>query len=263
MIEPEDNGQAFPTSEPQSDTPPAQPQYVQVKIELPARKPVVTNTILVITILVYLLQMGSQYLLGGDLPAFIGMKINPYIQAGQLWRLITPVLLHGSVIHIAVNMYALYSIGRGLEQYYGSGNFLLLYLVAGIVGNTASFIFSTANSLGASTALFGIIAAQGIFIYKNRSLFGQNYTRLLSQIGMVILVNLMLGLSPGIDNWGHLGGLIGGLAYSWFAGPFFQLDQQTYPPRLVNTTPRQRSWIIAVLEVLVIGLIVALTIFSR
>jgi rhomboid protease GluP len=261
MIPTDENGQDMPGAFPEESTP--QPQYVPVKIELPASKPVVTNSILVITIVVYLLQLASQTLLGGDLPAVIGMKINPYIQAGQLWRLITPVLLHGSILHIGFNMYALYSIGRGLEQYYGSLRFLLLYLIGGLAGNTASFIFSTANSLGASTALFGIVAAQGVFIYHNRKLFGQNASRLLSQIGMVILVNLMLGLSPGIDNWGHLGGLLGGLAFAWFAGPTFQLDQQTYPPRLLNVTPGQRAWITAMLEGIIIAGIVALTIFSR
>ncbi|NMC52274.1 MAG: rhomboid family intramembrane serine protease [Chloroflexi bacterium] len=240
---------------------PAAPQFIEVKIELPTRKPLVTYVILVVTILVYLAQVATEFLLGGDLPAFLGMKINAYIQAGQLWRLITPVLLHGSLLHIGFNMYALYNIGRGLEQYYGSARFLLLYLIAGFAGNTASFIFSNANSLGASTAIFGIVAAEGVFIYHNRSLFGRNAGRMLSQIGMVVLVNLMLGLSPGIDNWGHLGGLLGGLAFAWFAGPRFQ--PQLNPPRLANATPAQRAWLTAALEAAAIAALVAFTLTSR
>ena len=129
------------------------------------------------------------------------------------------MLLHGNIIHIAFNMYALYSLGAGLEAYYGHGRFLLIYILGGFCGNVASFLMTQASSLGASTAVFALVAAEGIFVYKNRYLFGKRSRSILTNIVMVVVVNLMMGLQPGIDNWGHLGGLLGGLAFAWFAGP--------------------------------------------
>lgn len=227
--------------------PPTQQPPIRVPVELPVQRPTVTYLILGVTIIVYLFQVLSELFLGVDYPSYFGMKINQFIQLGQVWRLFTPMLLHGSPLHIAFNMYALFSIGRSLERYYGHLRFTLLYIVAGFAGNVVSFLFTTAPSLGASTAIFGLIAAEGVFIYNNRSLFGrQQSQRMLSNIGMIILINLMLGTSPGIDNMGHLGGLIGGLAYSWLAGPLLQLHQDAFSFRLQDKRLPSQTWISAV-----------------
>jgi len=207
------------------------PNYAQetppqaVNIALPSVLPRVTYAIMGVTIVVYLLQMASQSIFSGaDYPAYIGMKINEAILAGQIWRLITPVLLHGSLMHIGFNMYALFVIGAGMESRMGHLRFLMLYLVGGFAGNVFSFYFTGANSLGASTAVFGLLAAEGVFLYLNKGLFGQRAQRALRNIVMVAGVNLFIGLSPGIDNWGHIGGLLGGLIFAWFGGPRWEVD---------------------------------------
>ena len=207
------------------------PEYIQeippprqVSVALPSAPPRVTYTIMGITILVYLLQMASEFFLNVDYPAYLGMKINELILGGELWRLITPVLLHGSLTHIGFNMYALFVIGAGMESRMGHLRFLMLYLVSGFAGNVFSFYFSDANSLGASTAIFGLLAAEGIFLYLNKSLFGQRAQKALTQIVMVAAVNLLIGMSPGIDNWGHIGGLLGGLIFAWFGGPRWEVE---------------------------------------
>ena len=170
-----------------------------------------------------------------------GAKINDLIQAGQYWRLVTPIWLHASIMHILFNMYALFVIGRGLEQQYGHERFLELYLLSGIAGNIASFLLSTKASLGASTAIFGLIAAQTVYVYQNRALYGKRAQNMLLNNVMIIVINLILGLSPGIDNMGHLGGLLGGLAFAWFAGPLWKLDQLSSPLALKDTRPLQRT----------------------
>ncbi|MBC8334445.1 MAG: rhomboid family intramembrane serine protease [Anaerolineales bacterium] len=207
------------------------PNYAQetppqaVNIALPSVLPRVTYAIIGVTIFVYLLQMASQFFFSGaDYPAFMGMKINEAILAGQIWRLITPVLLHGSLLHIGFNMYALFAIGAGMESRMGHLRFLMLYLVSGFAGNVFSFYFTGANSLGASTAVFGLLAAEGVFLYLNKGLFGQRAQRALRNIVMVAGVNLFIGLSPGIDNWGHIGGLLGGLIFAWFGGPRWEVE---------------------------------------
>jgi len=186
------------------------------------RLPPITLGIIVLTVGVYVLQVLTESLLGYDLPALLMAKVNEYILRGEVWRLITPVLLHGSLIHILSNMYALFVIGPGIERNFGQKRFLALYLVAGILGNTFSFLFTASPSLGASTSIFGLIAAQAIFIYRNRRIFGPGARPMLTNIMVIIFINLMIGFVPGIDYWGHLGGLIGGLIFAWFAGPLYE-----------------------------------------
>ena len=196
----------------------------QANVAIPSTPPRVTYTIMGITIFIYLLQMASEFFLDFDFPAALGMKANELILDGQLWRLITPVLLHGSLMHIGFNMYALLAIGSGMESRMGHLRFTMLYLMSGFAGNVFSFYFSDANSLGASTAIFGLLAAEGIFLYLNKGLFGQRAQKALSNIVMVAAVNLFIGMSPGIDNWGHIGGLLGGLIFAWFGGPRWEVE---------------------------------------
>jgi len=205
------------------------PPSVPVAVKLPAKKPMVTYVLIGVTVLVYLLQGLSTSLSqnGYDWPFMLGGKINELILQGQVWRLVTPALLHGSLLHIAFNMYALFSLGSSLERYYGHSRFLLLYVIGAFCGNSLSFLLSPNPSLGASTAVFGLVAAEGVFIYRNRKLFGARARTMLTNLVLIVIVNLMIGLQPGIDNWGHLGGLIGGGAFAWMAGPLLQV-QQTY-----------------------------------
>ncbi len=203
----------------------AQPQMVQVPVPGGVKTPSVTYVILGLTILVYLLQLLSQQLLGAniDLPVIFGAKVNNLILQGQVWRLITPILLHGSIYHIGFNMYALFVLGPSLERAYGHWRYLTLYLLGGFAGNTLSFLFSPSTSVGASTAIFALVAAEVVFIYRNRKMFGARARGMLVNLGVIIVVNLALGLNPGIDNWGHLGGLLGGTIFAWIAGPLYQL----------------------------------------
>jgi rhomboid protease GluP len=194
-------------------------QTERIAIKLPDAEPIITFTIMGVTIGVFLVQMISQFFLGQDLPAMYGMKINELIAQGQFWRLLTPVLLHGSIMHIGFNMYALYIFGRRLERFFGHWRFLILYLVSGFAGNVISMMFTESASLGASTAVFGLLGAQGIFIYQNRALFGNQTRQALQSIVTVALINLLIGLTPGIDNWGHIGGLVAGLIFTWLGGP--------------------------------------------
>ena len=187
-------------------------------------KPVATYSLIVITVLIYLLQMATQTLLGTDIPGVLGMKINEYIIAGQFWRLVTPMFLHGSLLHIGFNMYALVVIGSGLERRFGHWRFLALYLMGSLAGNVFSFLFSPNPSLGASTSIFGLLGAEMVFFYQNRELFGSGARRALQNVVTVAAINFVIGLSPGIDNWGHLGGLLGGLIFTWFGGPKLRLE---------------------------------------
>jgi len=196
-----------------------------LEVAVPNVKPYATYFILGVTTFVYLLQLAGQYLLKTDVVALLGVKDDTLIRAGELWRLITPVFLHGSILHIAFNMYALYIYGRGLETRYGHGRFLLLYFLSGYAGNVMSFLLTVNPSLGASTAIFGLIAAEGVFTIQNRKLLGNRVNRSLMNLLYIAGVNLLIGFTtPRVDNWGHVGGLLGGLIFAWFGGPRWKLE---------------------------------------
>jgi rhomboid protease GluP len=208
---------------------------------MPTYRPYVTYTLLALNILIFILD----YLSGFEVIRFDGMKINEFILLGQYWRLFTPMFLHGSILHLGFNMYALYIFGPGLERYYRHGRFLLLFLLSGLAGNVFSFMFTTSPSLGSSTAIFGLLAAEGVFLYQNQQLFGGVARRALYNLVVIGVVNLVIGLSsPGIDNWGHMGGLIGGAIFAWIGGPILKREG-IYPDYRVVDTRETRDVIVA------------------
>ena len=241
---------------------PVRAETVRVALRLPAQSAIVTYIIMGVTIAVYLAQLASQQLLGGDLPAALGMKINELIVRGQLWRLFTPALLHASVAHIGFNMYALYSFGRNLERAYGHGRFFLLYLLGALAGNVASFWMSPNPSLGASTAVFGLVAAEGVYFYQNRRIYGSQASSVLGNVAFIIVINLFYGFTTStIDNWGHLGGLAGGAIFALLAGPFFAIEGYAPDVRLVDQRAGLLPWLVGAVEAAGLLLIASIKIF--
>jgi membrane associated rhomboid family serine protease len=143
-----------------------------------------------------------------------GGTMYPGVADGGWYRLITAMFIHYGLLHLLMNMWALWVLGRQLEAALGRGRFLALYLLAGIGGNVAAYLFSPgALTAGASTSLFGLFAAYAIVV---RRLGGS-----LSSVLPVLAINLFITFAiPGISIAGHLGGLItgalvaAGLAYA-------------------------------------------------
>ena len=219
--------------------------------------PVITFSLIVFTALIYLLQLGSQYILGYDLPLLLGGKINVLIAQGEYWRLVTPIFLHGSLLHIGLNMYALYVLGPTVERKYGRWLFLALYLITGCYGFIASNWFTASASIGASTAIFGLIAAQAVFVFRNRRAYGSHARPLLTNIGTIILLNIILGFSPNIDNWGHFGGLFSGLAFAWFTVPYYEIRQTVFGTNSINKI-KKKPWLMIFMMVCLAVLLVIL-----
>jgi rhomboid protease GluP len=238
---------------PQNDS--RQPQG-SARVKIPSKKPVITFALIGLTVVVFLLQSLIETFTGNDLLFIYGGKVNQLIESGQFWRLITPVLLHGSILHIAMNMYALYILGQRLERFYGHGRFLLLYLLSGFAGNVLSFVLTPAPSLGASTAIFGLFSAEGIFILQNRNLFGGARTRqAMINLAIILIINLAYGFAPGsnIDIMGHLGGLVGGVFFAWKAGPLLQIAGQ--PPFFDMVDTRSSKDVLTASLVVLVGFV--------
>lgn len=231
------------------DAPAGAPTTPAPHLPLPLYKPWLTNVILGVNLFLFLaLSLVSrggfmEAVLGGasaDALVLFGAKANELILDGQYWRLLTPVFLHIGLVHLLFNQYALHLFGREVETLFGPPRFAALYLLSGMFGSLASFAFSAAISAGASGAIFGIIGAMAAFLLRNRKLLGEGGKQHLRSLLVLIGINLFLGMTiPGIDNLGHLGGLISGVLLGFALSPTYELERSPVPPfaRVIERRP--------------------------
>ena len=174
------------------------------------KKPVVTYGLIFINVLIFLLCFLNNNLLAK-------LAVNRFfITHGEYYRLITGIFCHANIWHLIFNMYALYIIGMQLESFLGKPKYLIVYLLSGLSGSLLSILFSNNYSVGASGAIFGLMGALLYFGYHYRIYLD---SVIKSQIIPLILVNLIIGFSfTGIDNFAHVGGLVGGLLSTMFVG---------------------------------------------
>ena len=149
---------------------------------------------------------------------FMGAMYSPKVSAGEIWRLVSCLFLHGDGTHIVLNSIALYGLGRLCESVYGPVRFLWLFLVAGVAGSTLSFLGGNTASVGASGSVFGLMGACIVFGYRYRLVLpthiGELFRRkLLPWVGLNLVIGAVI---PFIDNLGHVGGLIGGAGFALF-----------------------------------------------
>jgi rhomboid protease GluP len=139
------------------------------------------------------------YRLGASLPL-------PY-EVSQPWRLITAIFLHGSILHIAFNMWVLMDIGPMVEEMYGSGRYLFLYIASGAAGYLLSSAVGNL-SVGASGSLLGLIGVLLAATTGRKSLAAQSLRSAL--IRWLIYIGVLGLIMRGTDNFAHLGGLAAG-----------------------------------------------------
>ena len=159
----------------------------------------------------------------------LGAKEGPLIDAGQHWRLITAGFLHGGIVHIAMNSWALFVLVTEVEQFYGTSRLLVAYVFSTFTGFLFSYLRSPALSLGASAAcfgLFGIMLAMGL---RQRS--DPLVQAVRAHYGQWLIFGLLMSFFPGIDMSAHIGGFIGGLLVGLIGGL----------PGLPNS-PRETLW---------------------
>lgn len=141
------------------------------------------------------------------------------VRDGEWWRLLTATALHAGVMHLALNMVALWDAGRQVCRWFGNGQFLLIYLGSALAGSALSLHFSAqqAVSVGASGAVFGVLGALLAGVYQHRERVPRAVaTRLLTSQGVFVALMLAQGFaSKGIDNAAHVGGLVAGAVMAW------------------------------------------------
>lgn len=148
-----------------------------------------------------------------------GAKFSLAIVAyDEWWRLFTSMFLHIGFMHLAFNSIALYYLGVAVERMFGHTRFLVLYIVAGLIGSIASFAFSNPQviSAGASGAIYGLFGALLYFGMRRKDLFFQTIGR---DILVILGINLALSMAmSSIDLYAHLGGLVGGFFAAMMVG---------------------------------------------
>lgn len=173
------------------------------------KKPYVTYVLLAINIIVFILSFFYNVI-----PLFAVNRTA--IVNGEYYRLITGTFLHNSILHLVFNCYALYIIGMQLESFLGRWKYLVVYLLSGLAGSMLSIFFSNAYSIGASGAIFGMLGSLTYFGYHYR-VYLDSVVK--SQIIPLIVLNLLLGFAFAyVDNWAHIGGLIGGVLSTMAVG---------------------------------------------
>lgn len=176
------------------------------------RAPILTYGLIAANILVFVLTNR----IGGVGVGFSGGSLNslgnrlvlygPAVANGQDYRLVSAAFIHYGILHIAVNMYALYLLGSAFERYAGTGRFAAVYFTSALSGSFGALVLTPhSQTAGASGAIFGVMGA--LFVLERQ----RGMALLQSPIGVLILINLAITFGiPGISIGGHVGGLIGG-----------------------------------------------------
>ncbi len=141
------------------------------------------------------------------------------VRDGECWRLLTATVLHGGIMHLLLNLYALWIAGAQVCRWFGNLQFLMIYWGSALAGSALSLHFSSqqAVSVGASGAVFGVLGALlvGMYQHKERLPKGK-VAQLFASQGAFVAFALVQGFTrQGIDNAAHVGGLLAGAVMAW------------------------------------------------
>ena len=178
------------------------------------KETIITKIIIAINVVLFFLFAASSH----NMSIYFGANSLAIFQNHEYWRLISSMFAHANLLHLVVNMYSLHIIGSQIESYMGRTRFLFIYLFSGMLGSLLSVAMNDLNiiSVGASGAIFGLMGSLLYFGYHYRVYLSN---ALKSQIIPLIMINLLFGfMIEGIDNFAHIGGLIGGVSSAMAVG---------------------------------------------
>ena len=169
----------------------------------------------------------SKSRLGGSLFGFLSPDQNsllilgatgavPVFQLGRAWTLISANYLHGGLLHILFNMMALRQIGPWVSAEFGPSRMFVIYTLSGVAGYIVSCFAGVPFTIGASASVCGLI---GALYYFGKSRGGNYGTAVSREVSGWLISLLLFGLvMPGINNWGHGGGIVGGVVLAKLLG---------------------------------------------
>ena len=186
----------------------------------------VTLGVIAVLVVVFVWQMATGALASQEAIIRSGALARAQVLQGEVWRLFSAVFLHGGIEHLIGNCLALYVLGMAVEHAFGKVRMGLVFLASGLGGSLLSMALSEGPSVGASGAIFGLMGSAIVFFYKFREHFFFREKRLGGVLVVWALYSIVTGfMSPMIDNWAHIGGLIGGALATWPMKPGVQALQ--------------------------------------
>src|SRR5690606_19909054 len=152
---------------------------------------------------------GGLFLTSPEVLSEVGAVVALRVWQGEIWRLVSGLFVHAAVWHLGLNLWVLWQVGRLLEPILGTARFLLVYLVSGVVGFSASLLWHPGLSVGASGAIFGAVGGLlALAAVTKDSPLGKHLARALAPF---VVVTLVIGFFlPFVDNTAHVGGLVAG-----------------------------------------------------
>lgn len=182
-----------------------------------------TILLIVANIAVFAWELAAGALASQEAILHAGALHRGLVLQGEIWRLASAMFLHGGIGHLVGNCLVLYIVGMALEHGAGTRRTMAVYFGSGLCGSILSIVASPGPSVGASGAIFGLAGGVVAFLYRNQDRF---YVRD-KRIGLVLAIwagyQILTGFaSPMVDNFAHLGGLLGGVVLIWGAKPFRQ-----------------------------------------
>jgi rhomboid protease GluP len=140
----------------------------------------------------------------------------PIDRFGRWWTLLSASFIHGGILHIVFNMFALRQLGPFVLQEYGFNRFTIIYLLSGILGFYISYLAGVFLTIGASASICGLIGAILYYGKSRGGLYGETIYR--QAMGWVIGLVLFGIMVPGINNWAHGGGIVAGMLIGLILG---------------------------------------------
>ena len=186
------------------------------------KKPIITVFLIALNVMIFMIT--NVLGIADDISAQYAVNGHDILVNHEFYRLITGAFLHVDFLHLLFNMYALFILGKQIESMMGKLKFTTIYFYSMLGASLLSIILNRNPSVGASGAIFGLMGSILYFGYYYRVYLGQIVR---TQIVPIILINLVIGFLPGsnIDNYAHIGGLIGGFFITMATGIKYKSDK--------------------------------------
>lgn len=226
-----------------------------IRLDLPVTRPRLTFIILGLLVAVFLVQITIWFQQDATavdpVSAWSAVNSQRILENGEIYRLLTSVFVHLSENTLFLNALALFFVGQSVEAFFGRQRFAILFLLGGLSGSLASFMFTRQPSSGAAGAVFALFGANLVFLWFNRALLGRRAMVQFQWVFLMAALNVIFAvmgdnmLGAPISLWTYVGGFFAGVVMGWFMSPVYQarpVPRDTDIFQVIDTNPLKTAW---------------------